>query len=264
MPRLAWATDLHFDHADTDAAVRFVTAVRDAAPDALLVAGDIGVAGGTASFVNALERTAECPVWFVLGNHDYYGSSVAAVRREMRARDRPDARWLPAAGVISVSPTTAVVGHDGWGDGRCGDYWGSDVLLNDFHLIGELADLDRAALLARLNAFGDEAARHFREHVPAALERHERVVVVTHVPPFPESAWYEGHNSTPEWLPYFACGAAGAALREIMAARPDREMLVLCGHTHGDGEYQPLPNLRVITGGAEYGAPRLQGVLDVP
>ena len=48
-----------------------------------------------------------------------------------------------------------------------------------------------------------------------------------------------------------------------MAAHPECEMTVLCGHTHSPGEAQILPNLRVLTGGAEYGRPALQRVLTV-
>ncbi len=48
-----------------------------------------------------------------------------------------------------------------------------------------------------------------------------------------------------------------------MEAHPDREMTVLCGHTHGEGEAQILPNLKVLTGGAEYGKPKVQRVLAV-
>jgi hypothetical protein len=40
-------------------------------------------------------------------------------------------------------------------------------------------------------------------------------------------------------------------------------MTVLCGHTHSSGEAQILPNLRVLTGGAVYGKPALQRVLEV-
>jgi len=82
--------------------------------------------------------------------------------------------------------------------------------------------------------------------------------VVTHVPPFRESAWYEGSYSADDWLPFFSCGAVGQVLRETMQARPDREMWVLCGHTHGSGTADILPNLRVLTGGAEYGSPQPQ------
>jgi hypothetical protein len=45
-------------------------------------------------------------------------------------------------------------------------------------------------------------------------------------------------------------------------SRP-RKMTVLCGHTHGSGEAQVLPNLRVLTGGAVYGKPGVQRVLEV-
>ena len=41
-------------------------------------------------------------------------------------------------------------------------------------------------------------------------------------------------------------------------------MTVLCGHTHSPGEAQVLPNLLVLTGGAEYGRPEVQRVLTVP
>ena len=48
-----------------------------------------------------------------------------------------------------------------------------------------------------------------------------------------------------------------------MEQHPDKEMLVLCGHTHGAGEAQILPNLRVLTGNAEYGKPVVQQMLEM-
>jgi hypothetical protein len=175
----------------------------------------------------------------------------------------PNLVWLTQAGVIALTAETGLVGHDGWGDGRLGDYDHSDVFLNDFLLIQEFVGLDRAGLREKLHALGDEAAAHFRAVLPGALERYRHVVVVTHVPPFRQACWYAGRTSDDNWLPYFACGAAGEALVEAMTARPDRHMTVLCGHTHGAGEVQVLPNLHVITGGAQYGAPRLQRMLTV-
>jgi hypothetical protein len=41
----------------------------------------------------------------------------------------------------------------------------------------------------------------------------------------------------------------GGARPEVMATAPDRTMRVLSGHTHGGGEAQILPTLRVLTGG---------------
>ena len=43
----------------------------------------------------------------------------------------------------------------------------------------------------------------------------------------------------------------------------DGLITVLCGHTHHAGFVQPRPNLRVITGSAEYGAPCIQETFDL-
>ncbi|HTN89531.1 MAG TPA: hypothetical protein VL242_37900 [Sorangium sp.] len=43
--------------------------------------------------------------------------------------------------------------------------------------------------------------------------------------------------------------------------RPERRIEVLCGHTHGAGVAEILPNLLVRTGGAEYGEPAVQCVI---
>ena len=40
-------------------------------------------------------------------------------------------------------------------------------------------------------------------------------------------------------------------------------MTVLCGHTHGRGEARILENLLVLTGGATYGKPEVQRILEV-
>ena len=50
----------------------------------------------------------------------------------------------------------------------------------------------------------------------------------------------------------------GEALVEAVSRRADRRVTVLCGHTHSPGEYRPLPNLRVLTGAAQYGKPSIQ------
>ena len=84
-----------------------------------------------------------------------------------------------------------------------------------------------------------------------------------HVPPFRESCWHEGRVSDDEYLPHFSCKAVGEVLLRCMRARPDRKLTVLCGHTHGRGSVDMLPNLSVVTGGADYGRPAVQAVWDV-
>jgi Icc protein len=183
--------------------------------------------------------------------------------RELAARSE-HLTYLPAAGVISLGDETALVGHGGWGDGRLGDFENSWVILNDFFLIEELTGLPPADLLRRLNALGDEAGAYLAETLPFAFAAHRRVIVLTHVPPFKETCWHEGQISDDNFLPHFTCKAVGDALLRATARQPDeKEMLVLCGHTHGAGETHIRHNLRVLTGGAEYGAPAIQRLFDV-
>ena len=149
---------------------------------------------------------------------------------------------------VPLTHRTCLVGHDGWGDGRYGNYAQSDVALNDFRLIRELRGLSRHARLAKMMALGDEAAEHFGRVLPKALAVATHVVVLTHVSPFVESCIHEGKPSDAGWLPFFACKAVGDVLLDAMRRRPDRRMTVLWGHTHGRGICQILPNLEVHTG----------------
>jgi Icc protein len=258
--KLAWLTDPHLNCAREAAWHRLAGQLSQQSPDALLLTGDLDEAPGVVARLDWLADRANCPLYFVLGNHDFYRGSIAATRAAVTARTtaRPDIKYLSAMSHVSLTATTALVGHDGWGDARSGAPLTSRVMLNDFILIDELAGLHQTALIARLNALGDEAARHIEAALGAALVGHMHVIVLMHVPPFVEAAWHEGKPSDDEWAPFFVCQAAGDALLRVAAANPSRRITVLCGHTHGGGEAWMAPNLHVRTGAAEYGAPALQ------
>lgn len=278
--RLAWATDIHLDFLPDDGVRAFAAELARAGADGLVLSGDLSHAELLEHHLRLLSQGVPGPIYFVLGNHDYYGSSIAAVRatvRELGAR-RPRLRWLPAAGVVELSERSAIIGVDGWGDARLGAPERTRVTLNDFFHIEDLAAEidpaararpallvggDRRALHRKLQELGAAEADACRGLLSAALARYERVLVATHVPPFPDACWYEGRPSDDDWLPYFCCAAVGDVLRELAAAAPDRELTVVCGHTHGAGEAQILPNLRVLTGAAVYRRPALQRVLEV-
>jgi predicted phosphohydrolase len=231
----------------------------------VLLAGDIGEAPDLVQHLETLAGGVPGPIYFVLGNHDFYRGSIASVRRQMEAlcADRPNLRWLPRAGVVQLTEQTGLVGADGWGDGQLGDYWGSRLKLTDWRLIEEFAGLDQRQRLDKLQALGEEAAVHFRSVLPAALHRFQHVLVVTHVPPFREACWYNGRFSNDEWLPHFTCKAVGDVLTEVMTKHPDRQITVFCGHTHSAGEQDVLPKLKVLTGGAVYGSPTIQQVIEI-
>ena len=262
--RATWLTDIHLNFLRPLALQAFYDRVRAERPDLLLVTGDIGESDSVARFVGELAAIA--PVWFVLGNHDYYRSSIASVRAAM-PRLPVRTRWCNAHDPIALTDRVALLGVDGWGDARCGDL-DSKVELSDWARIDELKRCrDREARNATLQRYGSNEARTLRDKLARAPARDE-LLVLTHVPPFPEACVYDGKMSEPAWLPWFTCIATGEVLLDHARAHPEQAITVLCGHSHGAGSYSPLPNLEVKTGGwppatEQYGNPIVQATLEL-
>ena len=268
--RFAWATDIHANFVNPLPWHQFLDSLDEQA-DAVVISGDIAESRDVAEYLQVIERRLQRPVYFVLGNHDFYGGSIIATREAVSqlARESKYLVYLTAEEFIELTPDTALIGHDGWADARLGDFEHSGVVLNDYHLIEELRHLkqghllDKERLRAALEALGNDAARCLGQSLAEAAANYHRVIAVTHVPPFREAAWHDGRPSDDNYLPHFASKVAGEALLKVMESYPQTELLVLCGHTHGGGEINPLPNLRVLTGEAEYGAPQIQEVFEV-
>ncbi|HZL85926.1 MAG TPA: metallophosphoesterase [Candidatus Krumholzibacteria bacterium] len=261
--KVAWGTDVHFDFIQTEDVRRYCERISQHDVDAVLLGGDIAMADDVTDWVRFVASEVRRPVYFVLGNHDYYAGRIAAVRGRMLG-DLGGAHWLPAAGAVRLTANTVLVGHDGWGDGRHGTFLESGVDLSDYYLIGDLQDAytDKSSLQKKLQELGDDAAGTFRPMFEQALRSSPEVLVLTHVPPFREACWHEGSLSTDEWLGGFTCKAMGDVLFELARAHPERQVKVLCGHTHSPGTAEILPNLRVHTGRAVYGAPEFE-ILEV-
>ena len=263
--RALWLTDVHLNFPGKDGRDRFFERLAAHPADCVLLGGDVGEAPDVVGFLRRFEATLDVPIYFVLGNHDFYKGSIRAVRERVRrlAQGSPRLCWLNAEESVSLTPRTALVGHDSWADGRLGDFDDSPVELNDFFLIEELQLMSKPARLAKMQELAEEAAEHFRRVLPPTLAKHREVLVLTHVPPFRDATWHRGKVSDPDWLPYFSSKVVGDVLRSVMAAHPRHELTVLCGHTHSSGECRILPNLRVLTGGARYGSPGVERVLEL-
>ena len=259
-----WLSDIHLEFLHGPEIQQFLRELDDIHADAVLIGGDIAQASSVTSSLRQMQDQLGVPIYFVLGNHDFYHGSISEVRSAIRCltKECSGLHWLSIGGAIPLTNRTSLVGHDGWGDGRLGDYENSRVQLNDFRLIEELRDLGRKETLQRLMRLGDEAAEHLGAVLPEAMASSEHVIVVTHVPPFTEASWYDGRYCDPEWLPYFSCKAVGDVLAGTMRLHPDKKMTVLCGHTHGGGQSRILPNLMAFTGPARYGQPAIQKVFE--
>ena len=81
--KLLWATDIHLDSASNEARTQFVERVNQSDVDAILITGDIATGTTIVEELNWLGSELDATCYFVLGNHDYYGTSIRGVRQEV-------------------------------------------------------------------------------------------------------------------------------------------------------------------------------------
>jgi len=262
--KLAWATDIHFDHARIAAANIFMAAVKESDCDALVITGDISVAHLLEGHLGLLTTIGK-PVYFVLGNHDYCGSSIQYVQETTRkvAKKYKNLTWLTESKIVNLTEKSCLIGHDSWADGRFGNTtkWWVDML--EYRYTSDFMGLDHYGILRVLNRLGDEAALQLSIKAENATKKYDTIYVATHTPPFIEATWHMGLHSDNAHLPHFACKAVGEALVKVMKKHTDKKMIILCGHTHGGGHAEILPNLIVETGPAEYKSPVMGPIFDI-
>ena len=240
--------------------------VRESDPDAVLITGDIADARTVVGWLERMDDAWDRPIYFVLGNHDFYGGSIAGVRASVTAlsRKRPNLRYLTAGDVFELTPHVGLVGDDGWADARLGNYEHSLVMMNDYRLIAELAPVVEGSALAEVKAIRRPGGGACSQNsCRRRWSGFRSVLLATHVPPLRDACWHEGQLSDNEWLPHFTCKAVGDVILETMRRWPQRQLTVYCGHTHSSGICQPLPNVTIHTGAAKYGFPRVQEVIDI-
>ena len=264
--KLAWITDSHLDFVRYPEEWWSETLKTEC--DAFVFTGDVSNNHHLTS--NLLMFTSgDRPVYFVLGNHDYYGGSIEKTRRElMKFNSRVgNVSYLNNESAIRLTETSCLIGDDGWYDGRNGSYARSSVELNDFTRIQELTGLSKEKRLLKIQSYAGYSAVRLKELCAVASQNQqiENIFVATHVPPFQGASWHEGRVSESSFLPFFSNRVIGEALVAGTQKFRDRggKVTVICGHTHSEGTFEPCDGMVCLTGSSKYGYPRVYSVLDV-
>jgi Icc protein len=214
--KLVWLSDLHFEFLPENLVRAFLGQVIVEAPDVVVITGDISNGRMLQLHLELIAKLLPYPVYFELGNHDFYQSDfvqVNAVALEICAL-HSNLIELGHGEIIPLGKDTALVGHRGWADGRAGIGSRSNVRLNDHQYITDLR-LPSSELFSTLNLLGDQSADYIRTIVPKALEKAQNLFIATHVPPFPEASLYQNKPSDPNFAPHFVNVAMGRAILEM-------------------------------------------------
>lgn len=268
--KLIWLTDIHLNFLEKNKRMDFYRELIAPDSDGIVVSGDIAEAPSIESILTEMASTTQKPIYFVLGNHDYYRGSINDLRNKMTSmtKDEPFLFWLPASGPQKLNNDVALLGYDCFADGRYGDYTNSRVVLNDSKMIVELfqcSALGKYQLLEKMQQLADQDAKELESSIEQALRSYnpKKIVILIHVPPFREVCMHEGKISSDDYLPFFSSKITGEILMHAAENYPEIEFLALCGHTHSKGFFQPYPNLIVKAGASEYGKPSIQEVIEI-
>ena len=83
--KLIWLTDIHLNFLELDEREAFYAQIVEAKADGVLLTGDIAEAPSIAYILQEMADAIQKPIYFVLGNHDYYRGSIASVQAKMGA-----------------------------------------------------------------------------------------------------------------------------------------------------------------------------------
>lgn len=228
-----WVADLHLDHMGVEDYGKTMRAFQEAQADVCILGGDIGTARNFEFFLRQLsERCPKTQFYFVLGNHDFWYSTIGGAQSMAKYLRIPNVTYMTAlTEAVTLGEGIQLVGVDGWYDYRYGDA-SKAVKLNDEYTI---LLHDRSDVIGYAQQFVEQQVARLKEQLSTVRADTKLLNVVTHVPPFAEMCRYNGSPSDDAHLPVFSCKAIGDTLREWAFAHPDTYVHVFSGHTHESG-----------------------------
>lgn len=257
---LIWITDIHEDACTMEELESFHKIITDQPGKTVLIGGDISNGHKSLDYLYSLVKTVGKPIYFVLGNHDFYGENISKTRIKASnlGNNCSSLCYLTGNPPIPLTASTALIGHDGWADGRVGNFLQSTISLGDYYLINDLKPYEGEELLNKLKQLGDDSAETLKKSLEEALNQFSNIIILTHVPPFREACCYEGHPCDDNWGPHFVCQVMGEMIVSCAAQNPDKNILILSGHSHNKADVQISHNIRVVTGQVTLGFPSIQ------
>jgi len=263
--KLLWLTDTHLDHADASSRQAFFEKLRSTVYDAVVITGDISISRQLATHLGELAQAcAPRKIYFLLGNHDFYGSSFEEVDRIAATccAKHPNLQHLGQGEVVRLGPNSALVGHRGWSDGRAYGGRRTSRRFPDQDGIRDLRYHSTFPAFRKMDRLGRESGCYFRRVLPYALTSFRHVLIATHVPPFERAVRFSGKPCDSLHLPHYVNASAGAVIQRVSEHFPRTKVTVLCGHAHHGNTVQIADNLEVRVGQVHKGSPAIQSVFE--
>jgi len=255
---LTWLTDLHLEFCSHRTRNQLYQSINQAAGEIVVITGDLSAGPHRLAQYTELAEQIRKPVYFVLGNHDRYGTTFVnaeAVAERVTTLYSHMVR-LDGSQIIPLNKSVALVGVDGWADGLGGEGPATKARINDFYQILDFATDPEPQVFRAMKEHARKYSLALKPSLLEALKQYQTTIIATHVPPYEGAAWHEGSPSSPAYQPFFSSPTMGNMIKAAAAEHPEKTVLVLCGHTHSPGIYR-YGNILVLTAGARYGFPEV-------
>ncbi len=242
--RVAVTADLHWTLSPAgDRATRALLAHLDEnLPDVLILAGDTGVRDALEECLG-LFRHLPCAKLFTAGNHDIWAVQEGMDSLEVYSHDLAQAgaaagfTYLDDGPWVSADRRLAVVGSVNWYDYTLAPrsilqkYPNAMEIFRRKYFIRSRHNDGRFVRLGMTDEeFTGLVVSRVEEHLRAASERAETVLLATHHPPVPELFKPLSADPTDDEL-IWAAYSGNARMRDIVYAA-GKVRYVFCGHTH--------------------------------
>jgi predicted MPP superfamily phosphohydrolase len=247
-----WLTDTHLNKVNPITKTSFIYRLRQEKPKGIFLTGDISNGLLTGFDLKIMAKFLGCPIYFVLGNHDYHFSSSfedTHVKIRELCKENPNLIWMTESDPIPLTEEIAVIGTEGWYDAGAGNAKYLKVT-PDWLMIKELRDLstmeDRVLAFQKL---ADESCIKITKKLEQALSQgYKTIYLLTHIPPWREATRNVGTIFENFWLPYNANLRLGDTIEKIMKNHPDRHVICLAGHTHDPKTVRICSNIECHVG----------------
>jgi len=232
-----WFTDTHLDKVGPFRMFKFIRHLLKENPKGIFLTGDISNGWATAWHLRLIATFVKCPIYFVLGNHDYHFSSVDKTHKKIRelCKEFPNLIWMTDAGVVHLSDEVCLIGTEGWYDADNGkpkylQFTLDWMLTEDFR---KLPDME--ARIEHWRQIADQSAHDIVDKLEKAIEQgYKTIYILTHFPPWREATRDVGTFMEQFWLPYNVNLRLGKAIKHAMQEHKKKHVTVLAGHTHTD------------------------------
>lgn len=165
--------------------------------------------------------------------------------------------------------TVAIIGADGWYDMAYSEDYSILNGHNDKHNVPELTSHSSLVHMMSYVKVCSQRAHEDTLRISGQVNKledsgvqFEQLLILTHVPPFPDMCKHDGEVASAPWLNVVCNRILGRCINLFKDAPilKDKQIVVLSGHTHNEAHYED-GNVSGYVAHAQYGNPTYQMVI---